>query len=110
VNCTAVTVWWPVACVQRHGVLQTFPLRDTTGLSAPKVKTEAVKYLGRESVRITVDGEDTGPGPAAGNRLQRWSHRGGYRVEITTPPGVKVSRLCRIAFRRGRASHCELFT
>jgi hypothetical protein len=33
--------------------VQTFLLRDTTGLIAPKVKTEAANYLGRKSVRIT---------------------------------------------------------
>jgi hypothetical protein len=38
--------------------VQTFPLRDAAGLIAPKVKTEAVKYLGRRCVRITMDGED----------------------------------------------------
>jgi len=29
--------------------VQTFPLRDTTGLIAPKLKAEAVNYLGRKS-------------------------------------------------------------
>src|ERR1700689_807410 len=37
---------------------QTFPLRDTSGLIAPKVKTEAVSYLGRKSVRMTMEGND----------------------------------------------------
>jgi hypothetical protein len=35
-----------------------FPLRDTAGLIAQHVKTEAAKYLGRQSVRITIEGED----------------------------------------------------
>jgi len=39
--------------------VQTFPLRDTAGLIAPKVKTDAVKYLGRKSVRITMEGKIT---------------------------------------------------
>jgi len=39
---------------------QTFPLHDTAGLIAPNVKTEAVKYLGRKSVRITMEGHDQG--------------------------------------------------
>jgi hypothetical protein len=38
--------------------VQTFPLRDTAGLIAPRVKTEAVKYLGRQSVRMIIKGED----------------------------------------------------
>src|ERR1700688_906971 len=38
--------------------VQAFPLRDARGLIAPDVKADAVKYLGRESVRITIDGED----------------------------------------------------
>jgi hypothetical protein len=43
---------------QTPAPVQTFPLHDTTGLIAPKLKTEAVKYLGRECIRITVDGDD----------------------------------------------------
>src|SRR5277367_5203262 len=52
----ALAVCCPFA--QTAAPVQTFPLRDTTGLIASKVKAEAVKYLGRECVRITVDGED----------------------------------------------------
>src|ERR1700733_6214918 len=37
---------------------QFFPLHDANGLIAPKVKTEAVNYLGRKSVRITMEGND----------------------------------------------------
>ncbi len=37
-----------------HG--QTFPLSDTNGLTAPNLKIEAAKYLGRKSVR-TMEGK-----------------------------------------------------
>jgi hypothetical protein len=37
---------------------QVFALHDANGLIAPKVKTEAVDYLGRKSVRITMEGKD----------------------------------------------------
>src|SRR5258706_2600113 len=58
-NSTAVTIL-VTGCLfaETPARLQIFPLRDTTGLSAPRVKAEAVKYLGRESVRITTGGED----------------------------------------------------
>src|SRR2546430_759318 len=58
-SCSAVTVL-AAGCLfaQTPARVQSFPLRDATGLIAPKVKAEAVKYLGRESVRITIDGED----------------------------------------------------
>ncbi len=38
--------------------VQTFALHDARGLGAPPVKLEAAKYLGRKSLRMTVEGED----------------------------------------------------
>ncbi len=79
---------------QTNARVQTFPLRDASGLIAPQVKAEAVKYLGRESVRITVEGEDQcRPRTAARNRLPGWSDRGGYRAEGHNSAGCQVSRL-----------------
>ena len=43
---------------QTPGHVQTFPLQETTGLVAPKVNTQAITYLGRKSVRVTMEGED----------------------------------------------------
>src|SRR5260370_36989609 len=58
-SCTAVTVLVAsYLCAETPARVQVFPLRNTAGLITQKVKTEAVKYLGRESVRITVEGED----------------------------------------------------
>src|SRR5204862_3148412 len=56
---------------QTSARVQTFLLRDASGLIAPKVKAEAVKYLDRECIRINVEGEDSAglallPGPARG--------------------------------------------
>ena len=58
-SCSALTVL-AASCLsaQTQARVQTFPLHDTTGLIAPKVKIEAVRYLGRKSVRITMDGDD----------------------------------------------------
>ena len=91
--------------------VQTFPLRDTTGLVAPKVKTEAVKYLGRECVRITIDGEDNeGVALLPGTDFQDGVIEADIALKITTPPGVRYPGFVGIAFRaRPDASHYDLF-
>jgi len=55
--CAAVTV---LASTSLFAQTRTFPLRNASGLSAPKVKPEAVTYLGRKCVHLTVEGEDNG--------------------------------------------------
>src|SRR4029077_914726 len=58
-NCGALTVLMAGCLVAETSPrVQTFPLRDTAGLIAPKAKLEALNYLGRKSVRITIEGED----------------------------------------------------
>jgi len=58
-SCSAILLWRLVAFSQRRPrACRTFPLRDTAGLIASKVKPEAVNYQGRKSVRITIEGED----------------------------------------------------
>jgi hypothetical protein len=91
--------------------VQTFPLRDTTGLIAPKLKTEAVKYQGRESVRITIEGEDhEGLALLPGTDFQDGVIEADIALKITTPPGVRYPGFVGIAFRvRPDASHYELF-
>jgi hypothetical protein len=91
--------------------VETFPLRDTAGLIAPKVKTEGVKYMGRESVRITVEGEDRdGLALLPGTDFQDGAIKGDIALKITTPPGVGYPGFVGIAFRvRPDASHYELF-
>jgi hypothetical protein len=91
--------------------LQTFPLVDTRGLVAPNVKVEAVKYLGRPCVRITMEGEDHG-GLALlpGTDFQDGVIEADIALKITTPPGVRYPGFVGIAFRvRPDASHYELF-
>jgi hypothetical protein len=91
--------------------VQTFPLNETTGLTAPGVKTEAVKYLGRTCVRITMEGEDHG-GLALlpGTDFQDGVIEADLALKITTPPGVRYPGFIGIAFRvRPDASHYELF-
>jgi hypothetical protein len=91
--------------------VQTFPLRDTAGLIAPQVKTEAVKYLGRESVRITIDGEDrAGLALLPGTDFQDGVIEADIALKITTPPGVRYPGFIGIAFRvRPDQSQYELF-
>src|ERR1700730_16271373 len=91
--------------------VQTFPLRDTAGLIAPKAKTEAVKYLGREAVRVTVEQEDRdGLALLPGTDFQDGVIEADIALKITTPPGVRYPVFVGIAFRvRPDASHYELF-
>ncbi|HKV63175.1 MAG TPA: hypothetical protein VJO16_14770 [Candidatus Acidoferrum sp.] len=91
--------------------VQTFPLRDATGLIAPKVKAEAVKYLGRKSVRITIDGEDhEGLALLPGTDFQDGIIEADIALKTTVPPGVRYPGFVGIAFRvRSDSSHYELF-
>ena len=91
--------------------VQVFPLRDAAGLAGPQVKAEAVKYLGRESVRITVDGGDrAGLTLLPGTDFQDGTIEADIALKPTTPPGVRFPGFVGIAFRvRPDASHYELF-
>ena len=91
--------------------VQTFPLRDPSGLIAPNVKTEAVKYLGRESVRMTIAGEDhEGLALLPGTDFQDGVIEADIALKTTMPPGVRYPGFVGIAFRvRPDASHYELF-
>ena len=91
--------------------VQTFPLRDATGLIAPKVKAEAVKYLGREAVRITMDGDDhEGLALLPGTDFQDGVIEADIALKTTVPPGVRYPGFVGIAFRaRPDASRYELF-
>ncbi len=91
--------------------VQTFPLRDTAGLIAPKVKADAVKYLGRQSVRITMDGDDRdGLALLPGTDFQDGVIEADIALKVDVPPGVRYPGFVGIAFRvRPDASHYELF-
>jgi hypothetical protein len=99
------------AFAQSPGLVQTFPLRDTTGLIAPKVKTEAVNYLGRPCVRITTEGEDhEGIVMLPGTDFQDGVIEADIALKSTMPPGVRFPGFVGIAFRvKPGASHYELF-
>jgi len=111
-SCTAVTV---LVCsylfAEPRTDVQIFPLRNTTGLSAPQVKTEAVKYLGRDSVRITIEGDDhEGLALLPGTDFQDGVIEADIALKTTVPPGVRYPGFVGIAFRvRPDASHYELF-
>ena len=91
--------------------VQTFPLRDTAGLIGPKVKAEAVKYLGRDCVRITMEGDDhEGLALLPGTDFQDGVIEADVALKTTVPPGVRYPGFYGIAFRvRPDASHYELF-
>jgi hypothetical protein len=91
--------------------VQTFPLRDATGLIAPQAKTEAVNYLGRKCVRITLEGDDhEGLALLPGTDFQDGVIEAEIALKTTTPPGVRYPGFVGIAFRaRPDASHYELF-
>jgi len=91
--------------------VQTFPLRDTAGLIASKVKPEAVNYQGRKSVRITIEGEDReGLALLPGTDFQDGAIEADIALKTTVPPGVRYPGFVGIAFRvRPDSSHYELF-
>ena len=91
--------------------VQTFPLRDTVGLITPGVKADAVKYQGRESVRITMDGEDNaGMALLPGTDFQDGVIEADIALKTTVPPGVRYPGFIGIAFRaRTDGSRYELF-
>src|SRR5260221_12910773 len=90
---------------------QTFALRDTTSLIAPKVQPEAMQYLGRDCVRITIDGDDhEGLALLAGSDFQDGGIEADIALKVTTPPGIRYPGFIGIAFRaRADASRYELF-
>ncbi len=91
--------------------VQTFPLNDAAGLAAPKVKAEAVTYLGRKCVRLTVEGEDhEGLILLPGTDFQDGVIEADFALKPMTPPGVRFPGFVGIAFRvRPDASRYELF-
>src|ERR1700683_5153136 len=87
------------------------PLHDANGLIAPKVKTEAVNYLGRESVRITMEGQDhDGLAVLPATDFQDGVIEADIALRNTTPPEVKRPGFIGIAFRVSPdASRYEVF-
>jgi hypothetical protein len=111
-TCSALTLLAAVCLFAEPSArVQTFTLRDATGLIAPKVKAEAVKYLGRRSVRITIDGGDhEGLALLPGTDFQDGIIEADIALKTTVPPGVRYPGFVGIAFRvRPDASHYELF-
>jgi hypothetical protein len=91
--------------------IQTFPLRDVSGLITPTVKTEAVTYQGRKCVRITMDGDDRdGLALLPGTDFQDGVVEADIALRSAMPPGVRFPGFIGIGFRVHRnASHYELF-
>ena len=110
-SCSAWTVL-AASCLsaQTPARVETFPLHDTTGLIAPSVKMDAVKYLGRKSVRITMEGDDhAGLALLPATDFQDGVIEADIALKTTVPPGVRYPGFVGIAFRvRPDASHYEL--
>lgn len=109
-NCCAVTIL-SVSCFAQTRASQTFPLRDTVGLIAPKVNAQAVQYRGRDAVRITMDGEDhEGLAILPGTDFQDGVIEADIALKPSVPPGIRYPGFVGIAFRvRSDASHYDLF-
>ncbi|MGA7786163.1 MAG: hypothetical protein WB997_16085, partial [Candidatus Acidiferrales bacterium] len=110
--CSAVTVL-AAGCLFAKTLprVQNFPLRDATGLIAPKVKAVAANYLGRKSVRITMEGDDhDGLVLLPGTDFQDGVIEADIALRNTTPPEVKRPGFVGIAFRVSPdASRYEVF-
>jgi hypothetical protein len=90
--------------------VQTFALRDTTGLVARNVKMEAVEYKGRRAVRLTKQSFDEGFVLLPATDFQDGTIEADVALKVTTPPGVRMPGFIGIAFRaRPDASHFDLF-
>jgi hypothetical protein len=96
---------------QAPTAVQDFPLQSAAGLVAPQSKAEAVDYLGRKCVRVTVDKED-GDGLVLlpGTDFQDGTIEADIALKSLVPPGVRFPGFVGIAFRmRPDRSHYELF-
>jgi hypothetical protein len=100
-----------VGAARASPAVQTFPLRDPSELRAPDVKAQAVKYLGRASVRLTLEGEDHhGLTLLPGTDFEDGVIEADIALKPTTPPGIRNPGFVGIAFRvRSDSSHYELF-
>jgi hypothetical protein len=109
-NFCAMTIL-SLSCFTGARASQTFPLRDTVGLIAPKLKAQAVQYRGRDAVRITMDGEDhEGLALLPGTDFQDGVIEADIALKPRVPPGIRYPGFVGIAFRvRPDASHYDLF-
>lgn len=90
--------------------VQTFALSDTKNLVLVNVKAEAVKYKGRECVRLTKDPQKDGFALLRGTDFQDGTIEADIALKVSTPPGVRMPGFVGMAFRaRPDASHYELF-
>ena len=90
---------------------QSFPLTDTSGLVMQGAKAEAVEYLGRKAVRVSVpEGRDSGLAMLRGVDFQDGTIEAEIALKVTTPPGVRMPGFVGIAFRTASdAGKYELF-
>jgi hypothetical protein len=92
--------------------VQTFPLATPQGLDLHGVKAEAIEYLGRKAVRLTVDSPaaDSALAFLPGTDFQDGTIEADIAVKITTPPGVRMPGFTGIVFRaKADGKEYELF-
>jgi hypothetical protein len=91
--------------------VQTFPLIDPVGLSAPKATIESADYLGRKCVRVTIEKDDAeGLVPLPGTDFQDGTIEAEIALKANVPPGRRFPGFVGIAFRvHPDRSHYEAF-
>jgi hypothetical protein len=89
---------------------QTYPLVDTTALTAIGGKAEPAEYLGRKAVRLTTTQQSDIFAYVNGSAIQDGAIDVDIAVKITTPPGVRMPGFTGMAFRaRPDGSHYDMF-
>ena len=110
--CMCLTAVIPAVTCRAASDVQSFPLKDATGLVAHNVKLESVTYQGRPAIRMTTldQGGDSGLALLPGTDLQDGTIEVDLAVKILTPPGSRMPGFIGVAFRAmADGSAYELF-
>lgn len=94
-----LTALWAMPANTSAQTVQDFPLRDTTGVSAPKAKIESVEHLGRRALKLTMTPEQYGPAWLTGVDFQDGVIEADLAVKVMAPPGVRMPGFLGVAFR-----------
>jgi hypothetical protein len=81
--------------------VQSFPLKDASGLTAHNVKVEPVTYQGRPAIRMTTvtQGDDAGFALLPATDFQDGTINVDLAVKILMPPGARMPGFTGVAFR-----------
>jgi hypothetical protein len=92
--------------------VQSFPLKDATGLVPHNVKFESVTYQGKPAIRMTTvtQGDDAGFALLPGTDFQDGTIELDLAVKTLTPPGARMPGFTGVVFRaKPDGSEYELF-